>query len=121
MIMYIMAARKKRVEVPISSARARLFQLTDLVRNSDDTIVVFDQRGTPERVALVREARLAYLEARVAELERRESPVFRLQGSLGSNLDDASLDRVLRDIRHEWAPEPAVATHRAGRRRRANR
>jgi 2-phospho-L-lactate guanylyltransferase (CobY/MobA/RfbA family) len=95
----------KRVNVPISSARARLFHLTDLVRTSgDDTVVVLEQRGAGERVALVREARLAYLEARAGELERREKPAFTLAGSLASDLDDDSLVDALRAIRKEWTP-----------------
>jgi hypothetical protein len=93
----------KRVSVPISTARARLFHLTDLVRTSgDDTVVVLEQRGAGERVALVREARLAYLEARVTELEKREKPAFTLAGSLTSDLDDDGLIGALRAIRKEW-------------------
>ena len=61
----------RRLRVPISTARAKLFQLTDLVRNADeDTVVLLEQRGTVGGVALVREARLAYLEARVAALDK---------------------------------------------------
>jgi hypothetical protein len=95
----------KRLRVPISKARARLFQLTDLVRSAgDDTVVVFDQRGDAEPVALVREARLAYLEARVNELEQRDRQPFKLAGSLVSALDDDGLDEALRVIRKEWTP-----------------
>ena len=102
----------KRLRVPISTARAKLFQLTDLVRTSDDdTVVVFEQRGGRERVALVRETRLAYLEARVTELEKREEKPFTLAGSLASDLDDRGLDEVLRDIRKGWTPRtPAAPT-----------
>jgi hypothetical protein len=95
----------KRLRVPISKARARLFQLTDLVRSAgDETVVVFDQRGDVEPVALVREARLAYLEARVNELEKRALQPFKLAGSLVSALDDDGLDEALRVIRKEWTP-----------------
>lgn len=96
---------KKRVTVPISTARKQLFQLTDLVRKSgDDTVVVLEQRGTSERVALVREARLAYLEAQAAEVEKREQKPFKLAGSLKTNLDDDALEEALRQIRREWTP-----------------
>jgi hypothetical protein len=113
----------KRVNVPISAARAKLFQLVDLVRSSgEDAVVVLEQRGEPDRVALVREARLAYLEARVSELERRDRQPFRLAGSLASNLDDAGLDAALRSIRSDWArrDRTAVARQRSskGHRRR---
>jgi hypothetical protein len=95
----------KRVKVPISTARAKLFQLTDLVRASGgDTVVILEQRGSAEAVALVREARLAYLETRVSEMDKRGEKPFSLAGSLSSDLDDDSLDRVLREIRTEWAP-----------------
>ena len=111
----------KRLRVPISTARAKLFQLTDLVRTSgDDTVVVLEQRGGPEQVALVRESRLAYLEARVTELEKRDEQPFRLAGSLTSDLDDGALEDVLRDIRRAWTPRsaPGLAPRRPAAARR---
>lgn len=100
----------KRLRVPISTARATLFQLTDLVRTSgDDTVVVLEQRGGPEQVVLVREARLAYLEARVTEIEKRDEQPFRLAGSLTSDVDDGILERVLRDIRTECSDKHLVS------------
>lgn len=99
----------KKLSVPISTARANLFSLSDMVRNSaDDTVVVFEQRGEGEQVALVRESRLAYLEARVAELDsqRQKHTPFRLAGSLSSGLGDEELDEVLGQIRKEWSPSP---------------
>lgn len=95
----------KRVKVPISAARAKLFQLTDLVRAGDDTVVVLEQRGGKDNVALVREARLAYLEARAAEAEKREAKPakpWRLAGSLKLLVSPEELDESLRDIRKEW-------------------
>jgi hypothetical protein len=107
----------RRVRVPISTARATLFQLTDLVRTSgDETVVVLEQRGTSEGVALVREARLAYLEARVSELEKRTDQPFRLAGSLTSTLDDHALDETLRAVRLAWAPGSEPARVRRSRR-----
>ncbi len=77
-----MAKRKKRIAVSISSARGRLFELADLVRQGgDDTVVVFEQRGSKD-VALVRESRLEYLEARVPELEKSPKKPFKVRGSL---------------------------------------
>ena len=111
----------KRVNVPISAARAKLFQLAELVRSSgEDAVVVLEQRGESDRVALVREARLAYLEARVSELERKERRPFRLAGSLRSDLDDAGLDAALRTIRREWTPrhQTAIAGQPSSRGRR---
>ena len=114
----------RRIHVPVSTARAKLFELTDLVRSSDDdTVVVLEQRGGLQPVALVREARLAYLEARVAELDKRTERPFALAGSLTSNLDDQSLDASLRAIRMGWTPaarsaRPARRSAAAPRRRR---
>lgn len=106
----------KRVRVPISSARAKLFQLTDLVRTAgDDTVVVLEQRGGREGVALVREARLAYLEARVAAFEKQEGTPFRLAGSLSSPLDDEALADALRVIRTEWTPRAKPVSSRSRR------
>jgi hypothetical protein len=109
----------KRVTVPISAARKTLFQLTDMVRKSgDDTVVLLEQRGTTERVALVREARLAYLEAQAAELDKRTDKPFKLVGSLKTNLDDEALEEALRQIRREWTPGvrgPSAATNRPKR------
>jgi hypothetical protein len=96
---------RKRVRVPISNARSRLFELADLVRRSeDDTVVVLEQRGGGEGVALVREARLAYLEDRVMRMDKPSEKPFTVAGSLRSGLDDTSLDAVLKDLRKAWAP-----------------
>ena len=95
----------KRVNVAVSAARAKLFELTDLVRRgADDTVVVLEHRGTQDQVVLVREARLAYLETRVKELEKLVTTPFKLAGSLTTRLDDEALDRALAQIRAEWTP-----------------
>lgn len=95
----------RRVKVPISTARAKLFQLTDLVRAGDDTVVVLEQRGGKDNVALVREARLAYLEARTAEAEKREqkpAKPWRLAGSLKLLVSPEELEASLKASRREW-------------------
>jgi fructose-1-phosphate kinase PfkB-like protein len=98
----------------MSTARAKLFQLTELVRTSGDaTVVVLEQRGGAEPVALVREARLAYLEERVKQLDARQQKPFTLAGSLASDLDDAALGQVLREVRRGWvsrAPDTSART-----------
>jgi hypothetical protein len=117
-----MAGKRRTLRVPISTARAKLFQLSDLVRTSgDDTVVVLEQRGGVEPVALVREARLAYLEERVMQLDRPREAPFALAGSLATDKDDRSVEQALREIRRGWstaaAGAPAPAAPR-GRRRR---
>jgi hypothetical protein len=94
--------------MPLSVARARLFQLAELVRSSgDDTAVVLEQRGGGEGVALVREARLNYLEDRVSQMEKPSEKPFTLAGSLSSDLDEAALSDVLKDLRKAWGSTPS--------------
>lgn len=92
----------------MSKARAKLFALADLVRGSgDDTAVVLEQRGGGEGVALVREARLNYLEDVVKQMEKPSEKPFTLAGSMSSDLDDKALMKVLKDLRKEWGNAPA--------------
>ena len=92
----------------MSKARAKLFALADLVRGSgDDTAVVLEQRGGGEGVALVREARLNYLEDVVKQMEKPSEKPFTLAGSLSSELDDKALTELLKDLRKEWGDAPA--------------
>ena len=92
----------------MSKARAKLFALADLVRSSgDDTAVVLEQRGGGEGVALVREARLNYLEDVVKQMEKPSEKPFTLAGSMSSELDDKALTELLKDLRREWGDAPA--------------
>ena len=92
----------------MSKARSKLFALADLVRESgDDLAVVLEQRGGGEGVALVREARLNYLEDAVKQLEKPAEKPFTLSGSLSSALDDEALTGVLKDLRKAWSAAPA--------------
>jgi hypothetical protein len=84
----------------MSKARAKLFALADLVRGSgDDTAVVLEQRGGGEGVALVREARLNYLEDAVKQMEKPSEKPFKLAGSMSSDLDDKALMELLKNLR----------------------
>lgn len=92
----------------MSKARAKLFALADLVRGSgDDTAVVLEQRGGGEGVALVREARLNYLEDVVKQMEKPSEKPFRLAGSLSTDLDDEALTQLLKEVRKAWDPAPS--------------
>jgi hypothetical protein len=92
----------------MSKARAKLFALADLVRGSgDDTAVVLEQRGGGEGVALVREARLNYLEDVVKQMEKPSEKPFTLAGSLSSELNDEALTELLKELRKEWGSAPA--------------
>jgi hypothetical protein len=108
------------MRVSISTARKRLFQLTDLVRQSgNDTVVVLEQRGRGEPVALVREAHLAYLEERVMQLEKKPRSPFVLAGSLASDLDEGALRQSLRELRAAWASSSPSEDETPPRARRA--
>jgi hypothetical protein len=112
----------KRVSVPISNARKQLFHLTDLIRKSgDDTVVVLEQRGGVEPVAMVREARLAYLEARVEELDKAGRKSFTLTGSLATDLDDEAIEQSLRELRSDWTPRASKGPVKRPARRRPGR
>ena len=112
----------KRLPVQISTARRQLFQLADLVRKSgDDTVVVLEQRGGVEPVAMVREARLAYLESRVEELSMGPRKTFRLRGSLSTALDDEALEQALKDLRRDWSPSLPPSVRNVSRRPAAKR
>lgn len=103
--------------MPISRARSQLFQLADRVRSGDDTVVVLEQRGGKESVVLVREARLAYLEAKASEADKARTKPFRLQGSVKLLLPPEALEAALRDIRKGWSrAEPLAAVSRRPRR-----
>lgn len=105
-----MAKSRKRIAVSISSARSRLFELAELVRQGgDDTVVVFEQRGTPEGLALVRESRLQYLESRVRELDKAQEP-FALQGSLKLAVTEDEFEAELKDIRRGWTRRAPLET-----------
>ena len=118
--MYILVVRMaKRVRVPVSSARSRLFDLLDMVRASDGSAtVVLEQRGKPDGIALVREARLAYLEERVMHMDEQHEAAFTLGGSLAAEVDDATLELALRDLRMDWGVRPWPNPPAAGARKR---
>jgi hypothetical protein len=89
----------------MSKARARLFDLADLVRNGDDTVVILEERGSGEGVALVREARLNYLEDAVKDREKLEPRPLSVAGSLSSPLDDDDLQGVMSELRKAWSQQ----------------
>jgi hypothetical protein len=104
-------SRPGRLTVPVTRGRARLFELSELVAQSPDTVVVFERRGA-EPVALVREARLAYLEDRVRTLEALVAQPFELAGSLRSDLPDDAIERALEEIAGERERQSAKRLRR---------
>ena len=84
----------------ISEARRKLFELAEYVATQDG-VVFIEHRGKRERVALVSEARLTYLEASLRELKRQSVKPFRLVGSIVSELSDDELEHALMEMRSE--------------------
>jgi len=105
----------------MSKARARLFDLADLVRKGDDTVVILEERGSGEGVALVREARLDYLEDAVKEREKLKPGPLGVAGSLSSTLDDDDLQGVMTELRKAWSQRGARPEPRERRQRRQRR
>ncbi len=85
--------------VGASQARAELFRLMDEVVEFPEQTVLIQRRGREERVALVREGRLRFLETCLAALEARQpSKPFQLIGSLKVEGD---VEEVIREGREE--------------------
>lgn len=80
----------------ISEARRRLFDLVDWVIDHPDEVLYIEHRDRAERVALVREDRLAYLERR----ERDAHPPRSLVGSV-QVVGEGGVEGVLAEVRAE--------------------
>lgn len=86
----------------ISDARARLPELVRYLQRSPGGTVFIEHRDMDERLALITESRLRYLESLVAScISRRGS--FKLAGSMKSDLTDAELERALASLRRDEA------------------
>lgn len=86
--------------VTASQARATLFDLIDYVARSPGERVVISHRDRKERVALVSESRLRYLEA-IADARRREAEKkpFKLIGSIELLCSPEELEQEMREMR----------------------
>ena len=84
------------------------FELAELVRRGDDTVVVLEQRGRGEGVALVREARLNYLEDRVKQIEKEEEKPSKLAGSMSTDLSADELLALMKELRKAWTPSKPI-------------
>jgi hypothetical protein len=85
----------------ISEARARLPELARYLAKTPDGVVLIEHRDRAERLAIVTERRLRYLESLVAASAVREGESFRLAGSMTSDLDDQELEDALAAIKRE--------------------
>jgi hypothetical protein len=87
----------------ISEARGKLPELAKYLVRHPDQVVLVEQRDLGERIALVTEGRLRYLETLVEELRKQVSRPFQLAGSITSELSDAELESALQEMREEQA------------------
>jgi hypothetical protein len=94
-------AGKARRSLSISEARARLPELARYLSATPDGVVFIEHRDRAERLALVTERRLRYLESLVASSLVREGGSFQLAGSMTSDLDDEGLEKALMDVKRE--------------------
>ncbi len=87
--------------INISEARARLPELARYLRRSPSRVVFIEHRDMEERLALITEGRLRYLEALVAAAARQADSAFRLAGSMSSTLTDDELEQALLDVKRD--------------------
>jgi hypothetical protein len=87
--------------ISISKARAQLPALARYLRRSPDQVVFIEHRDMRERLALITEARLRYLESLVEAAAKRGKGTFRLAGSMTSKLADDELEVEIAKIKQE--------------------
>lgn len=85
----------------ISEARARLPELARYLSGAPNGVVFIEHRDRVERLALITEKRLRYLESLVSGSLVREGGSFQLGGSMTSDLDDEELDKALMAVKRE--------------------
>jgi Ni,Fe-hydrogenase maturation factor len=91
----------------ISEARAKLPELAKRVIATVGTVEYIEHRDLPEQLALTTESHIQFLETTVAELKRRTTQPFKLEGSVRSKLSDEELEASLAAARKEQADRAA--------------
>lgn len=89
--------------IKISEARGRLPELAKYLIRNPDQVVLVEHRDLDERLALITEGHLRYLETMVMELRKKVTRPFKLAGSITSHLSDEELEAALRQMREEQA------------------
>src|SRR3972149_10589043 len=92
---------QKARSLSISEARARLPELARYWRGEPAGVVFIEHRDRAERLALITERRLRYLESLVGASMVREGGSFQLAGSMTSELDDEELEKALMAVKRE--------------------
>lgn len=86
----------------ISEARAKLFDLVDLVTEDSGAVVLIEHRDREKQAALVSRDHLEYLERTVRELRKLTGSTFRLEGSI-QIAEGMEVEDILREIREDAA------------------
>jgi len=87
--------------IRISEARARLPELARYLRRSPHQVVLIDHRDMEERLALITERHLRFLESMVDAANQRRARKFKLAGSISSSLTDEAIEQALDAMRRE--------------------
>jgi hypothetical protein len=93
--------RKARRSLSISEARARLPELARYLAETPEGVVLIEHRDRAERLALITERRLRYMESLLSATLVQEGGSFRLAGSMTSDLDDEGLEAALSALKRE--------------------
>ena len=93
--------RNARRSISISEARARLPELARFLADTPQGVVLIEHRDRAERLALITERRLRYLESLLAASLVRKDGSFQLAGSMTSDLDDDGLEEALSALKRE--------------------
>lgn len=93
--------RKARRSISISEARARLPELARFLAGTPEGVILIEHRDRAERLALITERRLRYLESLLTASLVREGESFLLAGSMTSDLDDDGLEEALSALKRE--------------------
>jgi hypothetical protein len=87
----------------ISEARARLPELARFLARNPANIVLVQHRDLDDRIALITERRLRYLENMIAEMKKQLTRPFTVAGSMSSELGDPELAATLDTLKSEAA------------------
>ena len=79
----------------ISEMRARLPELAKYLSRWPHETVLIEHRDMKERLALVTERHLRYLQSIVDGAKRRRTGSFKLAGSISSRLSDEAIEEAL--------------------------
>ena len=79
----------------ISISEARAPELMKYLRRSPHQVVFIEHRDTSERLAIITESHLRYLESVTGAARRRGAASFKLLGSMTSVLSDEEIERGL--------------------------